>query len=42
MRFCLPGGMMVVFSGILAVAENDDQVATVLAHEMAHADWPIM
>lgn len=35
--FCLPGGKMAVFRGILRVAENDDQVATVLSHEIAHA-----
>jgi predicted Zn-dependent protease len=35
--FCLPGGKMVVFTGILAVTQNDDQVAAVLGHEMAHA-----
>jgi metalloendopeptidase OMA1, mitochondrial len=35
--FCLPAGKMVVFTGIMQVAENEDQLATVLAHEMAHA-----
>jgi predicted Zn-dependent protease len=35
--FCLPGGKMIVFTGILAVAENDDQLACVLGHEIAHA-----
>src|SRR5205807_778588 len=35
--FCLPGGRMVVYTGILAVAENNDQVATVLGHEISHA-----
>ena len=35
--FCLPGGKMAVFTGILRVADNDDQLATVLAHEIAHA-----
>jgi metalloendopeptidase OMA1, mitochondrial len=35
--FCLPAGKMVVFTGIVPVAANDDQLATVLAHEMAHA-----
>lgn len=35
--FCLPAGKMVVFTGILPVAATDDQLATVLAHEMAHA-----
>lgn len=35
--FCLPGGKVVVYTGILAVAKNDDQLATVMAHEVAHA-----
>jgi predicted Zn-dependent protease len=35
--FCLPGGKMVVYSGILPTAENEAGLATVLGHEMAHA-----
>jgi predicted Zn-dependent protease len=35
--FCLPGGKIVVFTGILPVAQNDDQLSVVLAHEIAHA-----
>jgi metalloendopeptidase OMA1, mitochondrial len=35
--FCLPGGKVAVFTGLLPVAENDDQLATVMAHEIAHA-----
>ena len=35
--FCLPGGKIAVYSGILHVTQNDDQLATVLAHETAHA-----
>lgn len=35
--FCLPGGKMVVFRGLLRVAQNDSQLATVLSHEIAHA-----
>ncbi len=34
--FALPGGTIVVFTGLLAKAENGEQVAGVLAHEMAH------
>jgi predicted Zn-dependent protease len=34
--FALPGGKIVVFTAILPVAENDDQLATVLSHEIAH------
>jgi predicted Zn-dependent protease len=35
--FCLPGGKMVVYTGILPVAGNEAGLATVLGHEMAHA-----
>ncbi len=35
--FCLPGGKVVVYTGILKVAQNDDQLATVISHEIAHA-----
>jgi len=35
--FCLPGGKVAVFSTLLRVVENDDQLATVLSHEIAHA-----
>ena len=35
--FCLPAGKMAIFTGIMQIAETDDQLATVLAHEMAHA-----
>jgi predicted Zn-dependent protease len=35
--FCLPGGKVGVFTGILHVTENQDQLATVLSHEIAHA-----
>ncbi|HKB35308.1 MAG TPA: M48 family metallopeptidase, partial [Gemmataceae bacterium] len=35
--FCLPGGKMFVFTGILKVVGNDDQLAAVLGHEAAHA-----
>jgi predicted Zn-dependent protease len=35
--FCLPGGKIAVYTGLLPVAENDAQLATVLGHEIAHA-----
>lgn len=35
--FCLPGGRVVVYVGLLRIVANDDQLATVLAHEIAHA-----
>jgi predicted Zn-dependent protease len=34
---CLPGGKVVVYTGILKVAKNDAQLATVMSHEIAHA-----
>lgn len=34
--FALPGGYLVVFTGLILEAEGPDQVAGVLAHEMAH------
>ena len=34
--FAMPGGKIGVFSGILAVTENQDQLATVIGHEIAH------
>ena len=35
--FCLPGGKIVVYTGILPVANSEAALATVLGHEMAHA-----
>ena len=35
--FCLPGGVIVVYTGLMQAAEQPEQVAGVLAHEMAHA-----
>jgi predicted Zn-dependent protease len=35
--FCLPGGKVAVFTGLLKIVENDDQLATVMSHEIAHA-----
>jgi metalloendopeptidase OMA1, mitochondrial len=35
--YCLPGGKIVVYTGILPLAENDAGLATVLGHEVAHA-----
>jgi predicted Zn-dependent protease len=35
--FCLPGGKIVVYTGIIPVAQNEPALATVLGHEMAHA-----
>src|SRR5438128_8032742 len=35
--FCLPGGKIVVYTGILLITQNEPALATVLGHEMAHA-----
>ncbi len=34
--FALPGGKIGVYTGLLAVTENPDQLAAVIAHEIAH------
>jgi len=34
--FALPGGHLFVYSGLIAQAENEAEVAAVLAHEVAH------
>ncbi len=35
--FCLPGGKVAVYSGILPIANNEDGLAIILGHEIAHA-----
>ncbi|MDY0175417.1 MAG: M48 family metallopeptidase [Lentisphaeria bacterium] len=35
--FCLPGGKVAVYSGILPFMANEAELATVVAHEVAHA-----
>ena len=35
--FCLPGGKVVVYTGILPVCETDAGLATVMGHEIGHA-----
>ena len=35
--FCLPGGKVAVYTGLLPVAQDDAGLAAVIAHEVAHA-----
>ena len=35
--FCLPGGKMAVYTGLVPVAKNADAMAVVMGHEIAHA-----
>ena len=37
--FCLPGGKVVVYTGILPVTQNEPALATVLGHEIRNAFW---
>jgi len=35
--FCMPGGKVVYFEGLLDVTETDPEIAAVMGHEIAHA-----
>jgi predicted Zn-dependent protease len=35
--WCMPGGKVVVYTGMLPVAQNEDGLAVVMGHEIAHA-----
>lgn len=35
--FCMPGGKIVVYEGIMNLVASDDELAVVLGHEVAHA-----
>ena len=35
--FCMPGGKVVVYTAILKVTQNEDALAVVMGHEIAHA-----
>lgn len=35
--FCLPGGKVAVYTGILPVCQNEAGLAVVMSHEVAHA-----
>lgn len=35
--FCMPGGKIVVYEGLLTVAQTEEELAVVIGHEIAHA-----
>ncbi len=35
--WCMPGGKVVVYTGILPITQNDEGLAVVMGHEIAHA-----
>lgn len=35
--FCMPGGKIVVYEGLLPLVASDDELAVVIGHEVAHA-----
>ncbi len=35
--FCMPGGKIVVYDGLMSVAQNEAELAVVLGHEIGHA-----
>lgn len=35
--FCMPGGKIVVYTGLMELVASDDELAVVLGHEVAHA-----
>lgn len=37
--FALPGGKIGFYTGILDIMQNDDQIATVMGHEVAHVNY---
>ena len=35
--FCMPGGKIIVYEGLMKIISTDDELAVVLGHEVAHA-----
>jgi len=36
--FCTPGGYIFVYTGLIKMAQNEDEMASVIGHEIAHAE----
>ena len=36
--FCTPGGYIFVYTGLMKMAKNEDEMASVIGHEIAHAE----
>ncbi|OFX74986.1 MAG: hypothetical protein A2X12_08045 [Bacteroidetes bacterium GWE2_29_8] len=36
--FCVPGGYLYVYTGLIKYLDTEDQIAGIMAHEIAHAD----
>lgn len=36
--FCTPGGYIFVYTGLIKMAKNEDEMASVIGHEIAHAE----
>ena len=35
--WCMPGGKIAVYTGLLKITKNKDALSTVMGHEIAHA-----